>query len=149
LWADPSQTPETAAEAFIDADKGFADSKAVLDGARAILMERFAEDAALLEKIRRHLQGQAELTSRIVAGKEHEGAKFKDYFEYNEPLKNIPSHRALALFRGRNEGVLQLALNADPNQEEGVRGSYCEVIIADHYGVKPGTQPADSWRKQV
>ncbi|QSV14212.1 Tex family protein [Photobacterium ganghwense] len=149
LWADPSQTPETAAEAFIDADKGFADSKAVLDGARAILMERFAEDAALLEKIRRHLQGQAELTSRVVAGKEHEGAKFKDYFEYNEPLKNIPSHRALALFRGRNEGVLQLALNADPNQEEGVRGSYCEVIIADHYGVKPGTQPADNWRKQV
>ncbi|PSW11802.1 RNA-binding transcriptional accessory protein [Photobacterium rosenbergii] len=149
LWSDPGQTPEDSAAAYVDADKGFADTKAVLDGARAILMERFAEDAALLEKIRRHLLSQAELTSRVVEGKEQEGAKFKDYFEYNEVFKNIPSHRALALFRGRNEGFLQISLNADPNQEEGVRGSYCEVMIADHLGVKLGTQAADTWRKQV
>ncbi|GHA43686.1 Tex family protein [Photobacterium aphoticum] len=149
LWTDPSLTPETAANGYVDADKGFADSKAVLDGARAILMERFAEDAALLEKVRRHLQQQAELTSRLIDGKEEEGAKFKDYFTYSEVLKNVPSHRALALFRGRNEGILQLSLNADPNQEEGVRGSYCEVMIADHYGVTLGSQPADVWRKQV
>ena len=149
LWTDPSQNPETAATAYIDADKGVADAKAALDGARAILMERFAEDAALLDKIRRHLQHQAELSATVVDGKAQEGAKFKDYFEYSEALKNIPSHRALALFRGRNEGVLQLTLNADPGQEAGTRGSYCEVMIADHYGITLGTQPADSWRKQV
>ena len=149
LWSQPDNTPEQAAEQFLNPEQGFADTKAVLDGARAILMERFAEDATLLDKIRRQLNSQAELTSRLVDGKEHDGAKFKDYFEYNEPLKTIPSHRALALFRGRNEGFLQLALNADPNQDEGVRGSYCEVIIADHFGVKLGTAPADTWRKQV
>ncbi|WP_036821430.1 Tex family protein, partial [Photobacterium sanctipauli] len=149
LWQDPSQTPEVLASDFVAADKGIADTKAALDGARAILMERFAEDATLLDKIRRHLQNNAELTSRVVEGKEQEGAKFKDYFEYSEALKNVPSHRALALFRGRNEGVLQLTLNADPQQEEGVRGSYCEVMIADHYAVNLGTQPADTWRKQV
>ncbi|ELR64029.1 Transcription accessory protein [Photobacterium marinum] len=149
LWNQPENEPEATAAQYLDAEKGVADTKAALDGARAILMERFAEDAALLDKIRRHLQGNAELTSRVVEGKEQEGAKFKDYFEYSEQLKQIPSHRALALFRGRNEGFLQLSLNADPQQEEGVRGSYCEVMIADHYGVKPGSQPADSWRKQV
>ncbi|HIF9239338.1 TPA: Tex family protein [Photobacterium damselae] len=149
LWQHPDTDPEAAAHNHIDADKGFADTKAVLDGARAILMERFAEDAALLEKIRRHLIEQAELTSRVVDGKEHEGAKFKDYFEYSEKVKQIPSHRALALFRGRNEGFLQLSLNADPNQDESVRGSYCEVIIADHYKVQLGTKPSDAWRKQV
>ncbi|WP_064606272.1 Tex family protein [Photobacterium sp. J15] len=149
LWNQPENEPEATAAQYLDADKGVADTKAALDGARAILMERFAEDAALLDKIRRHLQGNAELTSRVAEGKEQEGAKFKDYFEYSEQLKQIPSHRALALFRGRNEGFLQLSLNADPQQEEGVRGSYCEVMIADHYGVKPGSQPADSWRKQV
>ncbi|HIF9333445.1 TPA: Tex family protein [Photobacterium damselae] len=149
LWQHPDTDPEAAAHNHIDADKGFADTKAVLDGARAILMERFAEDAALLEKIRRHLTEQAELTSRVVDGKEHEGAKFKDYFEYSEKVKQIPSHRALALFRGRNEGFLQLSLNADPNQDESVRGSYCEVIIADHYKVQLGTKPSDAWRKQV
>ncbi|WP_341488947.1 Tex family protein [Photobacterium damselae subsp. damselae] len=149
LWQHPDTDPEAAAHNHIDADKGFADTKAVLDGARAILMERFAEDAALLEKIRRHLTEQAELTSRVVDGKEHEGAKFKDYFEYSEKVKQIPSHRALALFRGRNEGFLQLSLNADPNQDESVRGSHCEVIIADHYKVQLGTKPSDAWRKQV
>ncbi|HIF9117653.1 TPA: Tex family protein [Photobacterium damselae] len=149
LWQHPDTDPEIAAHNHIDADKGFADTKAVLDGARAILMERFAEDAALLEKIRRHLTEQAELTSRVVDGKEHEGAKFKDYFEYSEKVKQIPSHRALALFRGRNEGFLQLSLNADPNQDESVRGSYCEVIIADHYKVQLSTKPSDAWRKQV
>lgn len=149
LWQQPANDPEATAASYIDADKGVADTKAALDGARAVLMERFAEDAALLDKIRRQLQNNAELTSRLVDGKEQEGAKFKDYFEYNEPLKNIPSHRALALFRGRNEGFLQLSLNADPQQDEGVRGSYCEVMIADHYGVTLGSQPADTWRKQV
>ncbi|MGF1758090.1 RNA-binding transcriptional accessory protein [Photobacterium sagamiensis] len=149
LWQQPENDPAATAEQYLSADKGISDTKAALDGARAILMERFAEDAGLLDKIRRQLQANAELTSRMVDGKEQEGAKFKDYFEHNERLTNVPSHRALAMFRGRNEGFLQLSLNADPNQDEGVRSSYCEVIIADHYGVKLGTQPADVWRKQV
>ena len=149
LWSQPQHSPETAAEQYLNPEQGFADSKAVLDGARAILMEQFAEDAALLEKIRRQLNTHAEITSRIIEGKEHDGAKFKDYFDYNEPIKNVPSHRALALFRGRNEGFLQLSLDADPNKDQAVRSSYCEVIIAEHYNVTLGTQAADTWRKQV
>ncbi|MCV5854063.1 RNA-binding transcriptional accessory protein, partial [Escherichia coli] len=84
-----------------------------------------------------------------VEGKEQEGEKFKDYFNHNEPLSKVPSHRALAMLRGRNEGVLTLAMNADPEQEEGARQSYCETIIADHYGVTLSSAPADTWRKQV
>lgn len=91
LWQQPNHEPEATAAQYISADKGIADTKAALDGARAILMERFAEDAALLDKVRRHLQTQAELTARVIDGKEHEGAKFKDYFEHNELLKNVPS----------------------------------------------------------
>ncbi len=87
LWQQPANEPEATAASYVDADKGVVDTKAALDGARAILMERFAEDAALLDKIRRQLKNNAELTSRLVDGKEQEGAKFKDYFEYNEPLK--------------------------------------------------------------
>lgn len=149
LWQQPELTPEIAAEDFINAEAGFNDSKAVLDGARAILIEKFAEDADLLAKIRQHLQQNALLESRVIAGKEEEGAKFKDYFEHNERLNSVPSHRALAMFRGRNEGILQLAINADPNQDEGVTGSYCETIIANHLQVKLENAPADRWRKQV
>ncbi|WP_407331685.1 Tex family protein [Enterovibrio sp. 27052020O] len=149
LWQHPDTNPETEAASYIDAEKGFADTKSVLDGARAILMEQFAEDAALLDKIRRHLSQQAEIQARVIAGKETEGAKFKDYFEHDERLTKVPSHRALAMFRGRNEGILQLSLNADPGQEEKSTGSYCENIICDHYGVTIGSAVADRWRKQV
>ncbi|RYU67866.1 RNA-binding transcriptional accessory protein [Aliivibrio finisterrensis] len=149
LWTQPENTPEDAAQSYIDADNGFADTKAVLDGARAILMERMAEDANLLEKVRNYLTTNAELSSKMVDGQEQAGEKFKDYFEHNEKLTRVPSHRALAMLRGRNEGFLQLSINADPNQEEGVRGSYCEIIIANHYGITLGSQPADLWRKQV
>lgn len=112
-------------------------------------MEQFAEDAALLDKIRRHLNQHAEIQSRVVAGKEEEGAKFKDYFTHDELLSKVPSHRALAMFRGRNEGILQLSLNADPGQDEKSTGSYCETIICDHFGVNIGSAAADRWRKQV
>ncbi|WP_017006741.1 Tex-like N-terminal domain-containing protein, partial [Enterovibrio norvegicus] len=149
LWQHPHSDPETEAASYIDADKGFADTKAVLDGARAILMEQFAEDAALLEKIRRQLTQHAELQSRVIAGKENEGAKFKDYFEHDERLTKVPSHRALAMFRGRNEGILQLSLNADPGQDDKSTGSYCENIICDHFKVTIDSAPADRWRKQV
>lgn len=149
LWNHPQTEPESEASKYLDADKGIADTKAALDGARAIIMERIAEDANLLEKIRNHLNRNAELVSRVVEGKEQEGEKFKDYFNHNEPLSKVPSHRALAMLRGRNEGFLTLAMNADPEQEEGARQSYCETIIADHYGVTLSSAPADTWRKLV
>ena len=149
LWNEPQHDPETEAAQFISRDKGIADTKAALDGARAIVMERIAEDANLLEKIRQHLTRNSELVSRVVTGKEQAGEKFKDYFEHNETLNKVPSHRALAMLRGRNEGFLTLAMNADPEQEDGVRGSYCENIISDHYGITLSSAPADAWRKQV
>ncbi|MBE4588443.1 Tex family protein [Vibrio navarrensis] len=149
LWNQPQTEPESEAARYINAEKGVEDSKAALDGARAIIMERIAEDANLLEKIRAHLTRNAEIVSRVVAGKEQEGEKFKDYFEHNELISKVPSHRALAMLRGRNEGFLSLTLNADPGQEENARQSYCETLIADHYGVTLSSAPADSWRKQV
>ncbi|MGI3104028.1 Tex family protein [Vibrio alginolyticus] len=149
LWNHPQTEPESEASKYLDVDKGVADTKAALDGARAIIMERIAEDANLLEKIRGHLNRNAEMGARVVEGKEQEGEKFKDYFNHNEPLSKVPSHRALAMLRGRNEGFLTLVINADPEQEEGARQSYCETIIADHYGVTLSSAPADTWRKQV
>lgn len=149
LWNEPQNSPETTALSFVNPEKGVADEKAALDGARYILMERFAEDAQLLAKIRQYLQQNAQLRSRVIEGKEAEGAKFQDYFDHSEPLKNVPSHRALAMFRGRNEGILQLSLNADPEAEEGSRHSYCEEIIREHLGVIFNNQPADKWREQV
>ncbi len=149
LWNQPQTEPESEAAKYHNAEHGITDNKAALDGARAIIMERIAEDANLLEKIRNHLNRNAELVARVVAGQEHAGEKFKDYFEHNEALNKVPSHRALAMLRGRNEGFLTLAMNADPEQEEGVRQSYCETLIADHYGISLSQAPADVWRKQV
>ncbi|MEQ9893451.1 Tex family protein [Pectobacterium aroidearum] len=149
LWQDPSQDPELTAQAYVYAEKGVADVKAALDGARYILMERFAEDATLLAKVRNYLWKNAHLVSRVVEGKEEEGAKFRDYFDHHEPIAQVPSHRALAMFRGRNEGVLQLALNADPQHEEAPRESYCEQIIIDHLNLRLGNATADSWRRAV
>ena len=149
LWNEPNHDPETTASDYINAEKGFADIKSVLDGARYILMERFAEDAALLAKVRQYLSQSAVIFSRVLEGKEAEGIKFQDYFDHQEPLRNVPSHRALAMFRGRNEGILQLGLNADPDAEEGSHHSYCEEIIREHLGVRLANQAADKWREQV
>lgn len=149
LWQDPKLTPESVAEQFISADKGVADSKAALDGARYILMERFAEDAELLAKLRQYLTANATIESKVIEGKEQEGEKFRDYFAHSEPLKNVPSHRALAMFRGRNEGILSLSINADPLAEDGAKSSQCEEIIREHLGVIFNNQPADKWREQV
>ncbi|WP_391528300.1 Tex family protein [Photorhabdus akhurstii] len=149
LWQDPQQEPEQVAATFIDPDKGVADTKAALDGARYILMERFAEDAALLAKVRDYLWKNAHLAAKVVAGKEEEGAKFRDYFDHHEPIAQIPSHRALAMFRGRNEGILQLSLNADPQFDEPPRESYGEQIITQHLNLRLNNAPADSWRKAV
>lgn len=149
LWQNPKLTPEAVAEQFVSADKGVTDTKAALDGARYILMERFAEDAELLAKLRQYLTANATIESKVTEGKEQEGEKFRDYFAHSEPLKNVPSHRALAMFRGRNEGILSLSINADPLAEEGAKSSQCEEIIREHLGVIFNNQPADKWREQV
>ncbi|GHY14153.1 RNA-binding transcriptional accessory protein [Vibrio cholerae] len=149
LWTQPNTNPESEAAKYINAEKGVADSKAALDGARAIVMERIAEDANLLEKIRQHLNRNAEIVSRVIEGKEQAGEKFKDYFDHREPISKAPSHRALAMLRGRNEGFLTLTLNADPELEESARQSYCETLIAEHYGIHLSQATADAWRKQV
>ena len=149
LWNEPKNDPESTALSFVNADKGVTDTKVALDGARYILMERFAEDAGLLAKVRDYLAKNSVIVSKVIEGKETEGAKFQDYFDHQELLKNVPSHRALAMFRGRNEGILQLSLNADPDAEEGSRQSYCEEIIRDYLDVRFTGQSADKWREQV
>ncbi|OQX47312.1 MAG: RNA-binding transcriptional accessory protein, partial [Candidatus Sedimenticola endophacoides] len=145
LLAEPDRDPEAEAAPFVDADKGVEDVKAALDGARQILMERFSEDAELLGGLREYLWENATVNSAVVAGKEREAAKFADYFEYAEAIRKIPSHRALALFRGRNEGVLNLDLVVDESAE-GV--SPCELTISRHVGVEARGRPADAWLRE-
>ncbi|MFM5881097.1 Tex family protein [Aeromonas sanarellii] len=145
LLGDPMKDPEQEAARFLNAEQGITDGKAALDGARYILMERFAEQADLLEKLRDYLWQNATLRARVVAGKEQEGAKFKDYFEHDEPLHKAPSHRVLAMLRGRNEGILNLALVA--GDDEGA--SPCEGIIAHHLRLNLQHRPADKWLQGV
>ncbi|WP_095159472.1 Tex family protein [Pseudomonas sp. Irchel 3E13] len=147
LLNDPQLSPETEAARFVDAEKGVADVKAALEGAKYILMERFAEDATLLEKLRTFLTQEATLSARLVAGKQEEGAKFRDYFEHDEQLKSVPSHRALAIFRGRNEGVLSAALKVG----EELPGTLhpCELMIAERFGLVNQGRPADKWLAEV
>ncbi len=149
LWSDPQQNPEQVAKIYINQDKGVDDSKAALDGARYILMERIAEDAALLAKIRHYLLKNSYIVSKVIEGKQQEGSKFSDYFEHQEPIAKVPSHRALAMFRGRNEGILMLSLNADPHYDRPVKESYCEQIIIEHLNLYFNNAPADNWRKSV
>lgn len=145
LFADPSLDPEQAASPFVNAEAGVQDSKVALDGAKFILMERCAEDAELLQKVRRYLQKNGHMRSQVVKGKEAEGSKYSDYFEHSEKISGVPSHRALAMFRGRNEGILQVNLDADPQREDTDRSSHCEQIIADHLNLKFTGRPADVW----
>lgn len=145
LFAQPELNPESEAQSFIDAEAGFADSKACLDGAKFILMERFAMDAGLLAGLRALLNRDGELQSSVVPGQEQNGQKFQDYFEYREALSKVPSHRALALLRGRNEGVLQLNLVIG---EEGASHP-AEYLIAEHTGIRQQQRPADAWLASV
>jgi len=148
LLEDPNLTPEDEAAKFINVDAGFADTKAVLDGARQILMEKFAEDAELLGGLRQYLSEHGHVRSTVVEGKETEGAKFRDWFDFAEPVAIMPSHRALALLRGRNEGMLQVALVLDSElDEDAVKAgpNPCEQRIAVRFGIKPQNRPADKW----
>ena len=148
LLADPTLVPETEAARFFNPEAGFADTKAVLDGARQILMERFSEDASLVGNLREYVEAHGVVVSNVVEGKENDGAKFRDYFDYREPLKDIPSHRALALFRGRNEDILRVKLVLDTDPEDGTRlaePNPCERRIMSAAGIRNEGRAADRW----
>ncbi|BEV71451.1 Tex family protein [Paludibacterium sp. THUN1379] len=145
LLSDPGLVPEEVAQSYVDDARGVADGKAALDGARAILIETFAEDAGLLGSLREKLWREGELAAVVVPGKESEGAKFSDYFNHREALHAMPSHRALALLRGRNEGVLQLALKYQPDDVPLTERSAYERQMAEHFGIADKGRPADKW----
>ncbi|PCI75563.1 MAG: RNA-binding transcriptional accessory protein [SAR86 cluster bacterium] len=145
LFADPSLDPETQATEFIG--EGVADTKAALDGARDILMERFSEDAALMGRLRNHLWDNGELRSSVVEKNKMEAAKFTDYFDYSERLNKIPSHRALAVFRGRKEGFLSVEIGS-AGLETGATDP-CEGMVAKHLGIENKGRSADKWLSEV
>jgi protein Tex len=139
LWQNPTQDPETLASDYLNPEHKVDDVKAALDGARQILMEQFAEDANLLEKTREYLWNNALLSSKVVEQQKAKGAKYSDYFDYSEQIKKIPSHRALALFRGRREGFLLLNLTNDENPQ------YGEDSIKATFDINDKGRLADAW----
>ncbi|MFW3614065.1 Tex family protein [Billgrantia antri] len=151
LLADPTLYPESEAAKYFRPAEGdvpaVEDAKAALDGARQILMERFAEDPELVGSLRERLWQEGELSARLLPGKEREGAKFSDYFEHDEPLAKAPSHRALAMFRGRNEGVLTLAIRLPGEDEAPIHPA--QVAIAKHFGIRDEGRAADKWLADV
>ncbi|HEY0000855.1 MAG TPA: Tex family protein [Actinoplanes sp.] len=140
LLGDPTIDPRTAAEAFVDAEKGVADAQAALDGARSILIERFAEDADLIGELRERMWTRGRLVAKVRDGKQTDGAKFADYFDFAEPYAKLPSHRILAMFRGEKEDVLDLTMEPEPADE-----STFEPRIAARFGVTDQGRPGDRW----
>lgn len=150
LWEDPLRDPETEAEAFVNADKGVADVRAALDGARDILAEIFYENADMLEELREFLWKKAYLVSKVVPEKETDpaAAKYSDYFDYDEPIETVPSHRALAVFRGRQEGLLTVKVLLT-EEEEALPVHPGQELIARAHGIKNLGRPADVWLASV
>jgi uncharacterized protein len=150
LLGGPTLDPAAAAATFVDPDKGVADAQAALDGARAILVERFAEDADLIGELRERMWSRGRLVSRVRDGKQEAGAKFSDYFEFAEPFTRLPSHRVLAMFRGESEEVLDLVLSpedasdGDGGNGHAQRNGY-ELRIAERFEVADRGRPADAW----
>src|SRR5262245_33743617 len=142
LLANPMLDPSGEAGKFIDGAKGVADAKAALDGARHILIERMAEEPKLVGSLREWEWGEGVLASTVAKGKATEGAKFSDYFDFGQGIKDIPSHRALAMLRGRNEGVLDLDL--DVPHEEG-KPHPAELKIRAAFNIADRGRPADAW----
>jgi len=160
LLQNPSLDPEIEAAKYIKEaftseqgeNPGVLDTKAALEGARQILMERFAEDATLVQSLRAYLQDHGVVESKVIAGKEQEGEKFADYFDYSEPIMAIPSHRALALFRGRREQMLMVNLRLDSEEEKpkwDAPHNPCESRIANHFKIKNDGRPADQWLSET
>jgi uncharacterized protein len=145
LFADPSLQPLAEADAFVNAEGGFADAAAVLDGVRDLLSERWAEDAALVGKLREWLWAEGLFRSKLMDGKDETNpdvAKFRDYFDYDEPIRSVPSHRALAVFRGRTQEILDAKLVLDEELQPG-QPSLAEGRIAIHLGWSHAKRPAD------
>ena len=140
--------PKRLAEDFLNPEKEITTAELALEGARAILIEDFSEDAELVGQLRERVAKDGVITSRVVGGKEDEGAKYSDYFDFSEPLKRIPSHRALALLRGRKDNVLKLSVVVpEPVSTAGEKSlNRCEQTIASHFGIADRRRPADSWR---
>ncbi len=156
LLADPMLNPEEQAALYLKPaftteagdNPGVADTKAALDGARQILMERFAEDATLLQALREYLTDHGVVESKVIAGKQDAGEKFADYFDYSETIGTIPSHRALALFRGRREEMLTVMLRLDTEEEKpkwDAPHNPCESRISARFGISAKSRPADKW----
>ncbi|MFD5945354.1 Tex family protein [Streptomyces collinus] len=146
LLGDPGVEPLAAAAAFVDADKGVADPQAALDGARAILTERFSEDADLIGELRERMWVRGRLAAKVRDGKEEAGAKFSDYFDFAEPFTDLPSHRILAMLRGEKEEVLDLVL--EPEEQTDGPSSY-EGIVAHKFGIADRGRPGDKWLKDT
>ena len=145
LLNDPTRDPQTEAAAFVDPERGVADAAAALDGARAILVERFAEDADLIGSLREQMWSRGRLVSRVREGQQEAGAKFADYFDFVEPFTQLPSHRILAMFRGEKEGVLDLTLEPEEPDPEATGPSRYEREIARRFGIADQGRPADRW----
>lgn len=149
LYDDPTQDPETVAAGYLNPEAGVDDVKAALDGARYILMERFAEDAELLGALRDFVWQEGQLKVTVVEGKENEGAKFRDYFDHVEPLRKVPSHRALAILRGRNEGILAYSIVMGDAEEDRRQPHPAEQRIAAHWRIRDNGRAADKWLSDV
>jgi protein Tex len=146
LLTDPTRDPLVEAAAFVNAERNVPDPSAALDGARAILVERFAEDADLIGSLREQMWSRGRLVSRVRDGQQEAGAKFADYFDFSEPFTELPSHRVLAMFRGEKEGVLDLTLEPEEAPAEpGTGPSSYEREIARHFGIADQGRPADRW----
>ncbi len=142
LLANPALSPETEAAKFLSAEKGVVDTKAALDGARHILIERIGERPELVGGLRTWLWGEGVVRSKLVKSKETEGAKFSDYFDFTQPIRDLPSHRALALLRGRNEGILELDLDVERDETK-AHPADGKIMVA--FGIRDQGRPADKW----
>ena len=142
LLKTPTLVPESEAAKFVDTEKGVADIKAALDGARHILIERIGEDAKLVGALREWLWTEGVLTSKVLKGKDTEGAKFADYFDFSQPIKDVPSHRALAILRGRKEGILDIDLDV-PHEAD--KPHPAELKIRAAFSIADRGRPADRW----
>jgi uncharacterized protein len=145
LLTQPENDPQAAAAPFIDADKQIADAAAALDGARAILVERFAEDADLIGSLREQMWSNGLMAATVRKGKKTEGEKFKDYFDFSEPLTKLPSHRILAMFRGEKEEILDLQMLAEPVAATPAAVSSYELKIMQRFAISDLGRPGDRW----
>ncbi|MBI5430644.1 MAG: RNA-binding transcriptional accessory protein [Nitrosomonadales bacterium] len=157
LLANPTLNPDSEAAKYLrepftsaagDANPGVADAKTALDGARQVLMERFAEDANLLQSLREYVQEHGVVQSKVIEGKNGAAEKYADYFDYSESINTIPSHRVLAVLRGRREEMLEVQLRLDSEEEKptwAAPHNPCEMRIANRFGIKDMNRPADRW----